>query len=95
MNSRNAVRLFSLILIMSLSWGIGYGQATFNTRDVINNLNKTRDSLLDQRQHLAERADQINQQIRNLQQQLDVVNSYLNDTDRNIRDVEDALRRVQ
>lgn len=93
MNAKKPVRYLFLTLVIALSWSIGYVQA--QTSDIWNNLNRTRDSLLDQRAHLQERADRLGEQIAELNRQLDIVNSYLRDTDRNIRDVEDALRRVR
>ncbi len=96
MEPKKAIRHLFLAFVIALSWGVGYVQAQQSTyTEIWNNLNKTRDSLLDQRTHLQERADRINEQIAELQRQLDIVNNYLRDTDRNIRDVEDALRRVR
>jgi len=89
---KKALRLSGLVLAIVASWTMGYAHAY--SSDVRNNLNKTRDALLDQRQHLQERADSINQRLAELNRSLDVVNSYLRDTDRNIRDIDDALRRV-
>jgi len=93
-NARKALRLAVLTLIVALSWSVGYVQA-YSSLEVTNSLNKTRDALLDQRTHLKERADLISQKIAEYSRQLDVVNSYLRDTDRNLSDVEDALRRVR
>lgn len=92
MDLRKALRHLSFALLLVATWSMGYVHA-YST-DVRNNLNKTRDALLDQRTHLQERYDAISRRIAELNQQLDVINSYLKDTDRNIRDVDDALRRV-
>ncbi len=91
---RNALKLLAFTLIIVSSWSVGYVQAYSNV-EVINSLNKTRDALLDQRAHLKERADLIAQKVAEYNKQLDVINSYLRDTDRNLSDVEDALLRVQ
>lgn len=92
MDSRKALRILALALLVVFSWSMGYAHA-YST-EVRNNLNRTRDALLDQRKNLQERYDAISQRINDLNRQLDVVNSYLRDTDRNIRDVDDALRRI-
>ena len=91
-NRKKALRLLTLTLLLMASWTMGYVNAY--SSQVTMNLNKTRDALLDQRAHLQERYDQIRAKIAELNQQLNVVDSYLRDTDRNIRDVDDALRRV-
>lgn len=93
MGAKKVVRLLLLTLLAVVSWSFGHVHAAYNP-EVVNNLNRTRDALLDQRQHLQERSDSITRQVGELNRQLDVVNSYLRDTDKNIRDIEDALRRV-
>jgi hypothetical protein len=93
-NARKALKLLALTLVIVSSWSVGYVHA-YSNLEVTNSLNKTRDALLDQRAHLKERADLIQQKIAEYSRQLDVVNSYLRDTDRNLSDVEDALRRVR
>lgn len=93
MTVAKALRLLLLVILILASWGAGYVQAYDAT--VVNSLNKTRDALLDQRLHLQQRADAISQRVAELNRQLDLVNSYLRDTDRNLRDVEDALKRVK
>ncbi len=92
MDAKKALRFLLLTLIVVSSWTMGYAHAY--SSEVLNNLNRTRDALLDQRRNLQLRYDAISQKINELNRQLDVVNSYLRDTDRNIRDVEDALKRV-
>lgn len=94
MNARKALRVIAFALIIFAAWSAGHVQA-YSNLEVTNSLNKTRDALLDQRAHLKERADLLQQKINEYSQQLDVVNSYLRDTDRNLSDVEDALRRVR
>lgn len=73
-------------------WSIGYAQAY--DRTVANNLGKTRDALLDQRSHLAVKADEIKGKMAELDKQLGIVESYIRDTDRALRDIEDAIRRA-
>ncbi|MBX3138338.1 hypothetical protein KF707_19065 [Candidatus Obscuribacterales bacterium] len=92
MDAKKALRFLLLTLLVVCSWTMGYAHAY--SSEVLNNLNRTRDALLDQRRNLQQRYDAISQKINELNRQLDVVNSYLRDTDRNIRDVEDALKRV-
>ena len=94
MNARRALRIIAFALIIFAAWSAGHVQA-YSNLEVTNSLNKTRDALLDQRAHLKQRADLLQQKINEYNQQLDVVNSYLRDTDRNLSDVEDALRRVR
>lgn len=84
-----AYRLAFVLLI----WSSGYACAYDSY--VATNLYKTRDALLDQRSHLQQKADDITRSINQLERQLNVVRGYLRDTDRNIRDVEDAIRRVK
>jgi hypothetical protein len=69
------------------------GSARAYDSGVYSNLNRSRDALLGQRQHLQEVADSLTQRINDLQRQLDGVNSYLRDTDNAIRDVDSALKR--
>jgi len=77
-------------LIAALTWA-GSAAAVDNT--VIDNLKRSRDALLTQRQNLQESADAISRRIDELQHQLDSVNSYLRDTDSAIHDVDGALGR--
>lgn len=93
MGAKKYVRLLLFTLLVLSFSSAAYVHAAYNPA-VVNNLNKTRDALLDQRQHLQERSDAIARQISELSRQQDVVNSYLRDTDKNIKDIEDALRRV-
>jgi hypothetical protein len=56
---------------------------------------KSRDALMDQRRYLQTEADRLNQQMILLQKQVDVVNSYLRDNDRAVKDVDNAIKRAQ
>ena len=60
---------------------------------VYDNLQRTRDALLDQRKHLQEVYDQTSTQIDQLQQKLSRIDNYLNQNDRALRDVESALSK--
>ncbi len=62
---------------------------------VYNNLSRSRQALLDQRQHLQESADRIGRQIDTLNRQLDTVNAYLRDTDTALRDVESTMANTR
>jgi septal ring factor EnvC (AmiA/AmiB activator) len=59
--------------------------------DGANDLERSRDNLLDQRNHLQQEADQIGRQIDALQQRLSRINDALRDNDANLRDIERAL----
>jgi septal ring factor EnvC (AmiA/AmiB activator) len=61
---------------------------------IYNNLSRSRQALLDQRQHLQESADRIGRQLDALNRQMDTVNSYLRDTDSALRDVETSLSQI-
>ena len=62
---------------------------------VYNNLQRSRDALLSQRQELQSAYDRVTAQIDNLNQSLNRIDSYLRQTDQSIRDVESALKQVQ
>lgn len=59
---------------------------------VFNNLNKSRDALLDQRRELQRAYDDTARQIDLLNQKQQRIDSYLKQVDKAIRDVDDALR---
>jgi septal ring factor EnvC (AmiA/AmiB activator) len=61
---------------------------------VYNNLSRSRQALLDQRQHLQESADRIGRQLDELNRQMNTVNTYLRDTDSALRDVETSLSQM-
>ncbi len=83
-------KLLSLFLLVVIGW---FGNAASADSGVYDNLDRSRQALLNQRAHLQESADQINQRIAQLQRQLDSINAYLRDTDNAIRDVDNALKR--
>jgi len=56
---------------------------------------KSRDALIDQRRNLQIEADRLNQQLILLQKQIDVVQSYLHDNERAVKDVDNAIKRAQ
>jgi uncharacterized protein YlxW (UPF0749 family) len=78
---------FAVVLTMT-----GFAATAVDT-GVYNNLNRSRDALLNQRAHLQEVADNLKRRMDDTQRQLDSVNAYLRDTDNAIRDVDNALRR--
>lgn len=88
-NFKSTMKMLAFALMF---WSIGYAQAY--DRTVANNLGKTRDALLDQRSHLAAKADEIKGKMAELDKQLGIVESYIRDTDSAIRDIEDAIRRA-
>jgi len=71
------------------------GRATAYDSQVVNNLNRSRDALLDQRQHLLQQSDDIAARIDQLQRQEATIQGYLKDTENNLRDVEYALNRAR
>ena len=85
-----ALMMFEFLLIACLS-SIALSQTP---QPVYNSLMKSRDALLDQRRYLQAEAERLNQQMLALQKQLDVVNSYLRDNDRAVKDVDNAVRRA-
>jgi peptidoglycan hydrolase CwlO-like protein len=62
---------------------------------VYNNLQKSRDALLSQKQDLQAAYDRITQQIDTLNQSLIRLDSYLRQTDQSIRDVDNAIRQAR
>jgi uncharacterized membrane-anchored protein YhcB (DUF1043 family) len=62
---------------------------------VYNNLAKSRDALLSQRQDLQAAYDRVTQQLDQLNQSLTRLDSYLKQTDQSLRDVESAMRQAQ
>lgn len=69
-------------------------QATAYDPGVYDNLQRTRDALLDQRKHLQDVYDQISTQISQLQQKQSRIDSYLGQNDRALRDVESAISKA-
>lgn len=59
---------------------------------VYNNLNKSRDALLDQRRELQRAYDDTAKAIDVLNQKLQRIDAYMKQVDKAIRDVDDALR---
>jgi hypothetical protein len=86
-----ALMMLEFLLIACLS-SIAISQTP---QPVYISLLKSRDALMDQRKFLATEADRLNQQLILLQKQIDVVNSYLRDNDRAVKDVDNAIRRAQ
>ena len=93
MRLKNFTKVSIAFAVVLSSMGAGYVLA-YSTQ-VVGNLQRTRDALLDQRTHLRSTADRIKLKINDLQKQLDVVNGYLADTERSLKDVEDALDRIR
>ena len=61
---------------------------------VYDNLQRTRDALLDQRKHLQDLYDQVSNQIAQLQQKQARIDGYLGQNDRALRDVESAIGKT-
>ena len=93
LGKRKILKLLSWLAFAFIFWSIGYANAYDS--NVVQNLYKTRDALVDQRNHLLTKSDQIKNRINELNKQLGVIDSYIRDTDKNIRDVEDAINRVK
>jgi len=86
-----ALMMLEFLLIACLS-SIALSQTL---QPVYMSLLKSRDALMDQRRYLQTEADRLNQQMLLLQKQIDVVNSYLRDNDRAVKDVDNAIKRAQ
>ena len=70
------------------------GSATAES-DVVYNLKKTHDALLEQRDQLLNASNRISSQISQLQANLDRVNAYVRDNDAALRDIDIALRSAK
>ena len=81
-----------LLLTVLISLGTGYALGAGST---YSNLENTHNSLLEQRDHLQRLQGQYSDQIGKLQQQLNLVGSYLSDNDRALRDIEEAMRNAK
>lgn len=88
MSSKRVLNISGICLAVLLSCA---NLAAFADSMIYNNLSRSRQALLDQKQHLQESADRIGRQIDNLNRQLDTVNAYLRDTDTALRDVENTM----
>ncbi len=58
---------------------------------VVDNLKKTRDALLDQKSQLQAKADVVYRKIKDQQREYDLLQAAITDTDRSIKDIDDAL----
>ncbi len=58
---------------------------------VVDNLKKTRDALLDQKSQLSAKADIVYRRIKDNQREFDLLQAAITDTDRSIKDIDDAL----
>lgn len=58
---------------------------------VVDNLKKTRDALLDQKAQLSAKADIVYRRIKDNQREFDLLQAAITDTDRSIKDIDDAL----
>lgn len=58
---------------------------------VVDNLKKTRDALLDQKAQLSAKADVVYRKIKDSQREYDLLQAAITDTDRSIKDIDDAL----
>ncbi len=83
--------LVPIFLTVLISLGIGFAMGQSST---FNSLDQTHRSLLEQRDHLLRLQGSYQDQIGRLQNQLNVVNQYLSDNDRALRDIEVALRNA-
>jgi uncharacterized coiled-coil DUF342 family protein len=66
-------------------------QAGAYDSSVYNNLMRTRDALLQQRDYLRRSADETSKQLDQLQQKMARINNYLDQNDKNLRDIDAAL----
>ena len=91
MRLHSRAKTIGCALIAAVMWA---GSATALDSHIYDNLQRSRDALLTQRNHLQQTADDISRKIDALQRQQDTVNSYLRDTDNALHDVDEALRRA-
>jgi septal ring factor EnvC (AmiA/AmiB activator) len=88
------IRITYLLLGAFLSLTIAHcltGSAGAYSNQVYNNLQRSRDALLNQRDQLQRAYDNVSQQIDELQQKRDRLNTYLNQTAASLSDVERSL----
>lgn len=90
MHSTQKLALAPILLAVMISLGVGYAWGY----SVYANLEQTHNNLLEQRDHLQRLQGSYNDQIGRIQQQLNVVNQYLSDNDRALRDIEEAMRNA-
>ncbi|HEY9714635.1 MAG TPA: hypothetical protein V6C72_14300 [Chroococcales cyanobacterium] len=62
---------------------------------LVNDLLRSRDALVEQRQELEQASDRIAAQIADLQRKQVRIDAYLRDTDHALRNVDSSLRSVQ
>lgn len=70
-------------------------QAKAYDSSVYNNLMRTRDALLQQRDYLRRSADETSKQLDQLQQKMGRINNYLDQNDKNLRDIDAALNQYR
>ena len=90
---RRFLQVTLLVLVAVISWTLGNVHA-YST-EVVSNLQRTRDALLNQRSHLESKADEIKRKIDEYNRNLAIVNGYLRETDNALKDVENAIRRAR
>jgi peptidoglycan hydrolase CwlO-like protein len=88
----SAFLLGALLTLLVIS---GSPKAKAYDPTVYNNLQRSRDALLSQRQDLQTAYDQVTQQIDQLNQKLNRIDSYLRQTDQSLRDVESAMKQTR
>ena len=93
MHSNKKLALTPILLTVLTCLGVGYAMGYSGS--VYANLEQTHNSLLEQRDHLQTLQGQYSTQIGKLNQQLNLVNSYLSDNDRALRDVEESMRNAR
>ena len=89
--SEQKLALMPIVITALFALGAGYAWGY----SVYANLEQTHNNLLEQRDHLQRLQGSYSDQIGRLQQQLNVVNGYLSDNDRALRDIEEAMRNAQ
>jgi hypothetical protein len=87
----NKITVFSTVLIFLPIFFLGAGPA-LSDHDIDPGLERSRNALLEQRDHLQQEADVLKRQIDSLQQRLSVVYDRLRDNDQALKDVERSMR---
>jgi len=93
MNNNAPIKFLAVIFtVLALST---FGSATAFDQQVYNNLLKSRDALLEQKQYLQSAYDEVSTSLEALQVKQDRLNKYLDQNDRALRDVDTTLRSLR
>ncbi len=84
--------LFIAITLVSLDITLAPATRIYaSALGVVDNLKKTRDALLDQKSQLQAKSDIVYKKMKDSQREYDLLQAAITDTDRSIKDIDDAL----